>query len=71
MHLDFPDPSIVQADDKTWYAFGTNGNGKRIQVARSKDFHSWELLDKEVLTTLSPWETDNDHWAPDVIRRVS
>lgn len=71
MHLDFPDPSMVQADDGTWYAFGTNGNGKRIQVAKSTDFQSWQLLDKEVLPTLAPWETQVDHWAPDVNRRVS
>ena len=71
LHSDFPDPSVVQGDDGTWYAFGTNGNGKRIQVATSKDFQSWTILDKEVLPTLSSWETEVDHWAPDVIRRVS
>lgn len=71
LHSDFPDPSIVQGDDGTWFAFGTNGNGKTIQVASSTDFQSWTLLDKEVLPTLSSWETDKDHWAPDVVRRVS
>lgn len=67
---DFPDPSFVQAADGTWYAFGTNGNGKRVQVASSVDFKSWTLLDKEALPTLASWETEIDHWAPDVIRRV-
>lgn len=70
INTDFPDPSFVQADDGTWYAFGTNGNGKRVQVATSKDFQSWNLLDKEALPTLAGWETEVDHWAPDVIRRV-
>lgn len=67
---DFPDPTLVQATDGTWYAFGTNGNGKRVQVASSVDFKSWTLLDKEALPTLANWETEIDHWAPDVIRRV-
>lgn len=66
----FPDPSFVQADDGTWYAFGTNGNGKRVQVASSPDFNTWTLLDKEALPTLAGWETEVDHWAPDVVRRV-
>ncbi|BCR87340.1 glycoside hydrolase family 43 protein [Aspergillus chevalieri] len=69
LDTNFPDPSFVQADDKTWYAFGTNGNGKRVQVARSPDFNTWTLLDKEALPTLAGWETEVDHWAPDVIRR--
>lgn len=70
LNTDFPDPSFVQADDGTWYAFGTNGNGKRVQVATSRDFQNWNLLDKEALPTLAGWETEVDHWAPDVIRRV-
>lgn len=71
LHTDFPDPSFLQATDGMWYAFATNGNGKRIQVASSKDFSSWTLLDIEALPTLSSWETDKDHYAPDVILRVS
>ncbi|PWY89130.1 Arabinanase/levansucrase/invertase [Aspergillus heteromorphus CBS 117.55] len=69
LDTDFPDPGFVQADDGSWYAFGTNGNNKTIQVAHSPDFRSWTLLDKEVLPTLAGWETSIDHWAPDVIRR--
>lgn len=71
LDTNFPDPSFVQADDGTWYAFGTNGNGKRVQVATSKDFKTWTLLDKEALPTLAGWETEVDHWAPDVIKRVT
>lgn len=71
LDTNFPDPSFVQHDDGKWYAFGTNGNGKRVQVATSSDFKTWNLLDKEVLPTLAGWETEVDHWAPDVIRRVT
>jgi len=71
LDTDFPDPSFLRAADGKWYAFATNGNGKRIQVASSEDFSSWTLLDIEALPTLSSWETDKDHYAPDVILRVS
>lgn len=68
---DFPDPAFIRVPDGSWYAFGSNGNGKRIQVARSPDFKKWTLLDVEALTTISDWETNVDHWAPDVVMRVS
>jgi hypothetical protein len=67
---DFPDPSFVQAPDGAWYAFGTNGNGKNIQVASSPDFDKWTLLDVDALPKPSSWETDAHHWAPDVHLRV-
>lgn len=70
LNSDFPDPAFVQHTDGSWYAFGTSGNGKRIQVAHSNDFVSWSLLDVEALPTLSGWETEPDHWAPDVFKRV-
>ncbi|OJJ97720.1 glycoside hydrolase family 43 protein [Aspergillus aculeatus ATCC 16872] len=66
---DFPDPGFVQGDDGAWYAFGTNGNGRTVQVATSPDFESWTLLDKEAMPTLAGWETAVDHWAPDVVQR--
>lgn len=71
LDTDFPDPGFVQADDGTWYAFGTNGNNRTVQVAKSTDFKTWTLLDKEALPTLAGWETQIDHWAPDVVRRVT
>lgn len=70
LNTDFPDPAFVQHTDGSWYAFATNGNGKRIQVAYSTDFVYWSLLDVEALPTLSGWETEPDHWAPDVFKRV-
>ncbi|KAJ5698740.1 hypothetical protein N7462_000745 [Penicillium macrosclerotiorum] len=69
LNTDFPDPSFMKAADGKWYAFGTNGNGKHIQVAVSQDFSTWTLLDVDALPTVSSWETENDHWAPDVIMR--
>jgi hypothetical protein len=71
LNTNFPDPSFMKAADNKWYAFGTNGNGKRVQVAVSDNFKTWTLLDVEALPTLSTWETENDHWAPDVVMRVS
>lgn len=71
LDTDFPDPSFIQHTDGTWYAFGTNGNGHRIQVANSTDFMNWTLLNIEALPNLSSWENEPDHWAPDVFRRVS
>ncbi|KAL1846818.1 hypothetical protein Plec18170_008959 [Paecilomyces lecythidis] len=70
LDTDFPDPSFVGDPNGGWYAFGTNGNGKTIQVASSPDFQKWTLLNKEALPTLGGWETNVNHWAPDVIRRV-
>ncbi|KAG0154502.1 hypothetical protein PDIDSM_70 [Penicillium digitatum] len=69
LNTNFPDPSFMKAADNRWYAFGTNGNGKRVQVAVSDDFKTWNLLDIDALPTLSTWETENDHWAPDVVMR--
>ena len=71
LDTNFPDPSFVQAVNGSWYAFGTNGNGKHVQVARSDDFQTWTLLDVDALPTLAGWETEVDHWAPDVVMRVS
>ncbi|KAJ5274054.1 hypothetical protein N7478_009179 [Penicillium angulare] len=69
LSTDFPDPTFLKAADGKWYAFGSNGNDKRIQVAKSTDFNTWTLLNIDALTTLSTWETDKDHWAPSVILR--
>jgi len=71
INSDFPDPGFLKGADGVWYAFGTNGNGHRIQVANSTDFHTWDLLDIEALPTIASWELHQQHWAPDVILRVS
>ncbi|PGH13049.1 hypothetical protein AJ79_03886 [Helicocarpus griseus UAMH5409] len=65
---DFPDPAFVKPG-LLWYAFGSNAYGRRIQVAKSLDFKHWDVLDTDALASLAPWETEVDHWAPDVIER--
>ncbi|KAI0119267.1 glycoside hydrolase family 43 protein [Daldinia grandis] len=67
---DFADPSIFQDEDGTWYAFGTAGKNKQIQVATGKDFDGpWDLLkDVDALPHSAAWTTGRHSWAPDVRR---
>ena len=37
------DPCVIQTDDG-YYAFATSANGVNVQIAKSADFSSWELL---------------------------
>lgn len=37
LDMDFPDPTVVKGLDGAFYAYGTMGNGHRIQVASSLD----------------------------------
>lgn len=70
---DFADPSVIKTDDG-YYAFGTNANGVNVQVAKSSDFYSWELLSgSDALPGPFPsWIASNPLiWAPDVIKRVT
>ncbi len=67
---DFPDPGVFyDAPSSTWYAYGTNGNGKNIQVATSKDFCSWQLHDHDALPPPYPQWTGKPgfFWAPEVV----
>lgn len=72
----FPDPGFVYFN-KTWYAFATNSIVNdlsevfHVPVAVSSDFKHWNITGRDALPTLTDWETSKDHWAPDVIRRVS
>ncbi|KAK3707877.1 hypothetical protein LTR37_011879 [Vermiconidia calcicola] len=66
---DFPDPSVIQAGDGQYYAYGTAGNGVQIQVARSSDGIDWEY--QEGVDALKPgsiaWAPEDPSvWAPDV-----
>ncbi|PYI02421.1 Arabinanase/levansucrase/invertase [Aspergillus sclerotiicarbonarius CBS 121057] len=71
---DFPDPGLVHVNG-TWYAYGTDAakddpNVPHVPVATSKNFSTWALLQGyDVLPTLSGWETNINHYAPDVIQR--
>ncbi|KAI1138646.1 glycoside hydrolase family 43 protein [Hypoxylon sp. FL0543] len=65
---DFADPSVTEDEDGTWYAFGTTGNGKQIQVAKSKCLYGkWNLLDEiDAMPKPAAWTTGRNTWAPDV-----
>lgn len=47
---DFADPGVFyDRKTKTWYAFGTNGNGKNIQCSYSQDCCSWSHHEHDCL----------------------
>ncbi len=70
---DFPDPDVVRVGD-AWYAYATNEDEVNIQVARSTDLRTWEVLPVDALPDLGPWADpdwyfrpgDRGVWAPDV-----
>lgn len=68
LNENFPDPSFVfDFKDCTWYSFGSQNNGKVVQVARyngAKD--DWELLDDDPLTGAGSWGMDLNVVSPDV-----
>jgi hypothetical protein len=69
----FADPSLIQVGN-TWYSFATCAAGKNIQVATSKDFKEWTLLDHDPLPDTGSW-VNHTHFegggvAPDVQRIV-
>lgn len=72
----FPDPGLLRING-TWFAYGTNAETNdtevpNVPVATSHDFKNWtRLADPEILPFSGEWEDDDNHWAPDVIRRVS
>lgn len=69
LRADFPDPFLLHADDGYWYAYATNGSGKNIQAARSKDLLNWELL-PDAMPALAPWAKLGGSlvWAPEVAK---
>ncbi|KAM5369669.1 hypothetical protein ACJZ2D_008928 [Fusarium nematophilum] len=65
---DFPDPSISQADDGTWVAIATNGNGKHVQIATAQDLlGEWTLQSFDAMPS-NGWTNGQDFWAPDLRR---
>ena len=68
LNQNFADPTVIQAPDGYYYAYGTNSevNGKtlHIQVAKSKDMVNWELAG-DALPQKPTW-ADKDFWAPHV-----
>ncbi|KAH8823625.1 glycosyl hydrolase [Flagelloscypha sp. PMI_526] len=71
LSLNFPDPSLIWAPEANlWYAYGTNGNGHRVQVATSPDFNTWTISTKEALPTVGAWvyAASPNVWAPMVLQ---
>lgn len=67
---DFPDPSVAQDHDGTWYAFATNSGGRNVQVAKASGsgrdpLGEWTRLDVDAMPDRS-WTTGRNTWAPDV-----
>jgi arabinan endo-1,5-alpha-L-arabinosidase len=67
---DFPDPAVLKAPDGFHYAYATQGGGegamRNIQVARSSDLVSWELIG-DALPDKPRWAAKTqDFWAPHV-----
>lgn len=73
----FPDPGLIRVNNGSWFAFATNpaiNNTKvpRVPVAMSHNFTNWtKYAGYDALPTLAPWERKANHFAPDVIQRVS
>ncbi len=66
---DFPDPDVLLVGT-TYYAYATQraDNSANVQVARSHDLKSWQLLPTDALPTLPAWAVRGRTWAPDVSR---
>lgn len=66
---DFPDPFVLH-EGGAYYAFGTNGHGKNIQMATSIDLATWTDL-PDALPTLPSWAKANASltWAPSILKR--
>ena len=62
---DFPDPDALETDG-AYYAYATNGNAKNVQLARSDDLQTWEMLPTDALPTLPSWVIPGKTWAPEV-----
>src|SRR5690349_6708305 len=71
LDCDFPDPTIIHADDGFYYAYATqtrrDGKWTNIQVARSADLIHWDHLG-DALPDKPDWALETqDFWAPSVI----
>ncbi len=64
INQDFPDPDLLKVGE-TYYAYATNFGSRNIQVARSADLVTWEIL-SDALPFLPEWATPGFTWAPEV-----
>ena len=72
LDADFPDPSVIRAPDRSYYAYATQTQRGRkwinIQAARSSDLVHWQYLG-DALPVKPNWASKTqDFWAPDVVR---
>ena len=72
LDTDFPDPASLKAPDGFHYVYATQGGGegamRNIQVARSSDLVSWQLVG-DALPQKPVWASKTqDFWAPHVHR---
>lgn len=70
LDANFADPSIFRDEDGQWYAFATEGNGRRVQAAQAPAAEGpWRLLeDVDLLPRPAAWATGRFTWAPSVSR---
>lgn len=68
LRADFADPEITKIGD-TYYAYATNGSGKNVQVATSKDLVTWQQLSDAMPATGSWAKLGGSHiWAPEMMK---
>jgi hypothetical protein len=64
---DFADPYVLDANG-TYYAYSTNSGAGNIQVLRSSDLVSWQIVGNG-LAHVPGWAQPNGTWAPSVLQR--
>ncbi|HET6952510.1 MAG TPA: glycoside hydrolase family 43 protein, partial [Acidimicrobiales bacterium] len=64
---DFADPFVLTAPD-AYYGYSTNAGAGDVQVIRSTDLVTWELVGN-ALPTLPAWASPGATWAPAVLAR--
>lgn len=75
INADFPDPTVILANDGKYYAYATNArkDGKwiNIQVASSTDLFNWQYIG-DALPQKPTWaSTTQNYWAPHVLYDAS
>jgi arabinan endo-1,5-alpha-L-arabinosidase len=68
INFNFPDPTVIKAENGNYYAYATNrrnnGNQINIQVLRSQDLLHWQTL-PDAMPEKPTW-ANKDFWAPHV-----
>jgi beta-xylosidase len=65
LKADFPDPFVLRVD-ATYYAYATTDGAQHIQLAKSPDLVTWEVL-RDPLPKIAAWSS-GDTWAPEVAK---